>query len=87
MNAAYDPVEAAKIRAQFSKNGTQDEEAIASAPEFPVDILPAAMREFVEQAAAAVPVPVEMIAVPMLGMAASVIGNRAYLHLKASWRE
>lgn len=87
MNAAYDPVEAAKIRAQFSKNGTQDEEAIASAPEFPVDILPAAMRDFVEQAAAAVPVPVEMIAVPMLGMAASVIGNRAYLHLKASWRE
>lgn len=54
---------------------------------FPVEIFPPAFRAYAEKAAAAVPVPVEMVAVPLLGVAASVIGNRAHLHLKRTWQE
>lgn len=56
-------------------------------PPFPIEILPPAIREYVEQCAAALPVPHEMVAMPMLGMVGALAGNRICLRLKASWHE
>lgn len=59
----------------------------APVPTFPLDVLPPAVRAYVEAAAASLSVPAEMVAVPMLGFAGSVIGNRLHLILKHSYRE
>ncbi len=58
-----------------------------TAPDFPIEALPPAIRAYVEAAAESIPVPVEMIAVPLIGGAAALIGNRLHLALKPSYRE
>jgi hypothetical protein len=60
---------------------------LVPAPAFPVDVLPLAVRAYVEDAAASLSAPAEMVAVPMLGFAGSTIGNRLHLILKNSYRE
>jgi hypothetical protein len=63
------------------------ESAAIAAPEFPTNVLPPAVRDYVGDAAASLSAPAEMVAVPMLGFAGSVIGNRLHLVLKNSYRE
>ncbi|MDP9362639.1 MAG: YfjI family protein, partial [Chloroflexota bacterium] len=56
-------------------------------PAFPVEVLPPAVRAYALAAARSIPVPVEMVAVPMLGFAGALLGNRLHLELKPSYRE
>jgi putative DNA primase/helicase len=61
--------------------------ALITVPEYPVSILPPAVRDYVVDAAASLSAPPEMVADPMMGFAGSVIGNRLHLILKNSYRE
>jgi hypothetical protein len=54
-------------------------------PPFPVEVFPKAIRRYVVEGAAALGVPVDMIAVPLLAFAAGVIGNTRALRVKAGW--
>lgn len=54
---------------------------------FPVRVLPQSMRRLIESGSAAMLVPAEFIAVPMLVLAGSIIGNAWEIELKAGWRE
>jgi hypothetical protein len=65
----------------------QDASAAILAPAFPLDTLPPKVRAYVEAAADSLRVPPDMVAVPLLGLAGALIGNRLHLVLKNSWRE
>lgn len=54
-------------------------------PVFPVEVFPLGVRRYVVECAAALGVPVDMVAVPLLGFVAGVIGNTHVLRLKAGW--
>lgn len=54
---------------------------------FPIKVLPRSMRRLIESGAHAMLVPAEFIAVPMLVLAGSVIGNAWEIELKGGWRE
>jgi hypothetical protein len=54
---------------------------------FPLDALPRAMRGYVEQFAAALPAPVDLVALPALGAASAAIGNARHLQVKEGWTE
>ena len=56
-------------------------------PPFPVHVLPPRVRAYAEAAAESLGVPVEMVAVPLLGLAGALIGDRLYLALKADYVE
>lgn len=70
-----------------SKSSNANRPHAVAPPAFPVEVLPPAVRAYAEAAAASIPVPVEMVAVPLLGAAAALLGNRLHLTLKASYRE
>jgi hypothetical protein len=59
--------------------------AIVDVPPFPVEVFPPAIERYVVEGAAALGVPVDMIAVPLLAFAAGVIGNTRALRVKAGW--
>jgi hypothetical protein len=54
---------------------------------FPIEVLPPALRTFVEAAAAALPCPADFLAVPMLGVLGAAIGTTRMVEIKAGWRE
>jgi len=54
---------------------------------FPTSALPRQVRSLVEEAAAAIDCPPEFIAVPLLVMLGSAIGNARRVHLKQGWTE
>lgn len=54
---------------------------------FPVDVLPATLATFVREGAAAFGIPADYIALPLLGFAAGLIGNRRGIQLKRGWVE
>ncbi len=54
-------------------------------PPFPVEVFPAVIRRYVEAGAAALGVPFDMVAVPLLAFAAGAIGNTRALRVKAGW--
>jgi DNA primase catalytic core len=56
-------------------------------PPFPLDALPADMRDYVEQVAASMPCPVDLVAVAALAAAAAAIGNSRALLVKEGWTE
>jgi len=56
-------------------------------PDFPVSVLPDAIRRYVEEGATALNVPADMIALPLLGFAAAAIGNTIELVIKPTWIE
>ena len=56
-----------------------------SPPEFPVDVFPVCIRGYIKDGAEALNVPVDMIAVPLLGFAAAAIGNTRALRVKPKW--
>lgn len=75
-------------RGSESSNSSNSNQPNATAtPAFPVEVLPPAVRAYVEAAAESIPVPVEMVAVPLLGAAGALLGNRFSLSLKLSYRE
>ena len=55
-------------------------------PEFPLAVLPPAVRAYVERAAASLAVPPEMVAAPLLALAGSLAGNRVRLAIKGTFR-
>jgi hypothetical protein len=62
-------------------------ESAHDVPVFPLDALPPAVHAFVAAASKSLSVPVELVAVPLLGLLAATVGNRLHLILKHSWRE
>lgn len=60
---------------------------LPAVPLFPVDVFPEALRRYVEAGAEAIGVPVDFIAIPLLGFAAATIGNTRALRVKAGWIE
>jgi hypothetical protein len=57
------------------------------APPFPVEVFPRELRRYVLEGADALGVPADMVAVPLLGFAAGVIGNTRVLRVKPGWVE
>lgn len=64
-----------------------DDSPQTPAPEFPTGIFPPAIDDYVRAASHSIRVPAEMVAVPMLVFAGSVIGNRLQITLKRGWNE
>lgn len=60
---------------------------LPAAEEFPVDALPRSCAGLVEEAAAAIGCPPDFIALPMLVMLGTGIGNSRVLKLKEGWEE
>ncbi len=56
-------------------------------PAFPVDAMPRRCRTLIRQASAAIGCPPDFIAVPMLVVLGTAIGNSRVLKLKAGWEE
>lgn len=54
---------------------------------FPVEVLPAALAQFVREAAEAIPCPPDFIGLPLLVLAGAVIGTSRTLEIKSGWRE
>ncbi|MDP9355369.1 MAG: DUF3987 domain-containing protein, partial [Chloroflexota bacterium] len=56
-------------------------------PPFPVDVLPAPIRRYVSESAAAIGVPAELVAVPLLACAAACIGRTRRIVLKDGFEQ
>jgi hypothetical protein len=68
------------------------EEAIAPLPEtpvepFPLEVLPGPLRQFVEEAATSLNCPPDYVAVPVLAVLGTAIGNQRRLSVKEGWTE
>jgi putative DNA primase/helicase len=57
------------------------------APKFPVDAMPEGCRNLIREAAKAIGCPPEFVAVPMLAVLGSAIGNSRVIKLKEGWEE
>jgi putative DNA primase/helicase len=57
------------------------------APEFPVDAMPAGCRTLIREASDAIGCPPEFVALPMLAVLATAIGNSRVVELKPGWEE
>lgn len=85
----------AKLNNSFNSFSSQGEvpvisqgeisKSMAEAIPFPADSLPDVVRRYCEEAAAAIGVPVEMIAAPLLAYAGATIGNRQRIQLKTGF--
>ena len=60
---------------------------LPQAPPFPVDALPQSCRRFVREAATSIGCAPDLVAVPLLGLLSSAIGNSRQVHLKRGWEE
>src|SRR5688500_3095726 len=60
---------------------------LPSAPEFSVDAMPAGCRMLVREASDAIGCPPEFVALPMLTVLATAIGNSRVVELKSGWVE
>jgi len=58
---------------------------VPDVPPFPVEVFPEALRRYVVEGAAALGVPADMVAVPLLAFAAGAIGDTRALRVKAGW--
>lgn len=56
-------------------------------PEFPIEIFPPVIRTFIEEQAAAIPVPPEAVAIPVLSTLAAAIGTKRTISPKEGWEE
>lgn len=63
------------------------EAALVPPVPFPVEVLPPTLATFVQEGAAAFGIPADYIALPLLGFAAGLIGNRRAIQLKHGWVE
>ena len=64
-----------------------DKSKAVDVPVFPVEILPEKLRTFAIAGAKALSVPVDMIALPLLGFAGGTIGNTVAFAIKRNWIE
>src|SRR3990172_11419689 len=62
-----------------------DPRLLPRAQPFPLDVLPQPLRRFVEEGAAALNAPPDLIAVPLLTFLGSTIGNSLVIELKEGW--
>jgi hypothetical protein len=60
---------------------------LPEAPSFPVDALPESCRPFVREAAGSIGCASDFVAVPLLGLLSSAIGNSRQVQLKRGWKE
>jgi putative DNA primase/helicase len=60
---------------------------LSDAPKFPVDAMPEGCQKLVREAAKAIGCPPEFVAVPMLAVLGSAIGNARVINLKEGWQE
>jgi hypothetical protein len=60
---------------------------LPDAPKFPVDAMPEGCQKLVREAAKAIGCPPEFVAVPMLAVLGSAIGNSRVIKLKEGWEE
>lgn len=77
---------AGETTATGAAGGDSDAGAGCEMPVFPLDALPPKVRAYVRASADSLSVPAEMVAVPLLGLAGALVGNRLHLVLKPSWR-
>lgn len=61
--------------------------ASSTVPEFPLSALPPVLRRMVEEAAASIVCPPELVAVPMLAILGSAIGNSRAIRLKNGYTQ
>jgi len=54
---------------------------------FPLEVLPEAIRTYIEEAARSIGCPVEFIALPVLASCAAAVGNARVLKIKRRWKE
>ena len=60
---------------------------LPEAPPFPVDALPESCRRYVREAATSIGCAPDLVAVPLLGLLSSAIGNSRQVELKRGWNE
>ncbi len=60
---------------------------LSDAPTFPVDAMPRPCRVLVREASASIGCPPDFVAVPMLTVLGSAVGNSRLLKLKSGWEE
>ena len=63
----------------------EESEPFLSAPEFPLDVLPKVVQEFIREAAASLPVPIDLIAAPVLACLGAAIGAHRAIQPKPNW--
>jgi len=56
-------------------------------PVFPVEVFPPAIRAFIEEQAAAIPVPPQAVGIPVLSALAAAIGTKRTISPKEDWEE
>jgi len=87
----YEPGQTAPLKKTNTANtGFSEDETIVELPEappFPVDALPESLRRFVREAATAIGCTPDLVAVPLLGLLSSAIGNSRQVQLKRGWKE
>ncbi len=66
---------------------TDDPKELPTAPEFPIDAMPAPCRMLVREATASIECPPEFVGVPMLAALGAAIGNSRTIKLKEGWEE
>src|SRR5262245_22403449 len=69
-------------------SNTLDEEAsesTISAPAFPLDVLPKVLQDFILEGAMSLPVPLDLVAAPVLACLGAAIGAHRAIQLKANW--
>lgn len=89
----YEPARVVSLQDNgvYSVNGDFEEvKEFAELPEaspFPVDALPESCRRFVREATTAIGCAPDLVAVPLLGLLSSAIGNSRQVQLKRGWKE
>ena len=82
IDAQLEVAEDAKLRRQVVRDKVAGE-----LEPFPLEVYPAALREYVKVCAAALPVPPDFVGVPMLCALATAIGHSREIVIKKSWHE
>ncbi len=70
--------------------GTDDDteeptDCLIPAPPFPLEVLPSVLQDFIAQTAASLPVPVDLVAAPVLACLGAAIGAHREIRPKANW--
>src|SRR5688572_24506753 len=85
--AGLDPIVSAvgTVRVGSSQDDAEAEEGVVSAPRFPVGVLPEPLQAFINEAADSLPVPIDLVAAPVLACLGSAIGAHRLIQPKANW--
>ena len=75
------------VSSVYSPGAISGDGSLPAVPLFPVGVLPGACRQLVEEGVAALGVPPEFIAVPLLTFAGAAIGNAQCIQLKQGFEQ